>query len=171
MDSRPVNDWRKQSFDLAAESTKQLIAIATGVITVTVLFSKDLDSTSRHLAFAAWFVLTLSVTCGVWAMLNMSGNLNNAADGKYHHPTVNSFGVRFFSIGQIGLFVIGLILVFVFGYFAAGAHPPSDTKPVAVTVNVPPQPPPTVTVNVPATPPPPIHHIHRRRPCTCRKTP
>jgi hypothetical protein len=71
MDSseRPVQEWRKQSFDFASDSTKQLITIATGVVTATVLFSKDLDSLSRWLALAAWIVLTISVMSGVAALL------------------------------------------------------------------------------------------------------
>lgn len=79
LSGRPVEEWRKQAFDFAADSTKQLITIATGVVTVTVLFSKDLDAVSRGWALAAWIVLLLSIGSGLAALLNMSGNLHNAA--------------------------------------------------------------------------------------------
>jgi len=48
-----VQEWRKQSFDFTADSTKQLITVAAGVVTATVLFSKDLDAISRGLAYAS----------------------------------------------------------------------------------------------------------------------
>jgi len=130
---RPVQEWRKQAFDFASDSTKQLITMATGVVTVTVLFSKDLDSVSRYLALAAWIALTLSVMSGVAALLNMSGNLHNAADDIYRAPTIKAFGIRFFSLGQIGLFLCGIILVFLFGFFAARARPAIEDKALNVT--------------------------------------
>lgn len=143
MDSseRPVQEWRKQSFDFASDSTKQLITIATGVVTATVLFSKDLDSISRWLALAAWIVLTISVMSGVAALLNMSGNLNNAADGEYRAPSVTAYGIKFFSLVQIAFFGLGIILVFIFGFFAVRARPATtDNKPINVTCVTPPSP-------------------------------
>jgi hypothetical protein len=142
MDSseRPVQEWRKQSFDFASDSTKQLITIATGVVTATVLFSKDLDSLSRWLALAAWIVLTISVLSGVAALLNMSGNLNNAADGEYPVPSVNAYGIKFFSRAQIAFFGLGIILVFIFGFFAVRARPAPDNKAINVTCVTPPCP-------------------------------
>ena len=59
--ARPVQEWRKQSFDFTADSTKQLITVAAGVVTATVLFSKDLDAISRGLAYASWIALIFSV--------------------------------------------------------------------------------------------------------------
>jgi hypothetical protein len=134
---RPVEDWRKQAFDFAADSTKQLITVATGVVTVTVLFSKDLDSASRYWALAAWIPLVISIGFGLLALLALSGNLHNAAIGKYRNPSLNEWDVNFFPLWQCIFFFIGIFLVLAFGVFAVRAHPPADNKPIAVTCVVP----------------------------------
>src|SRR5271170_6324451 len=88
-------DWRKQAFDFLGDSTKQLITVATGVVTATVLFSKDLDATSRDWALAAWIVLTISVIFGIFTLFNMSGNLNRAAKGPAAAPDLTAGDIRF----------------------------------------------------------------------------
>lgn len=129
----PPPDWRKPSFDFLADSTKQLITVATGVVTATVLFSRDLDSTSRGWALAAWVVLTCSVLFGIFALFNMSGNLHNTAQGKYPAPNVMASGIRFFSICQIVAFLVGISFVIVFGYFAAHINSQPESKAITVT--------------------------------------
>src|ERR1700744_4915262 len=71
----PPPDWRKSAIDLAADSSKQLITVATGVITATVIFSKDLNMNfgGRVLAAASWVILIISVLCGLFTLLNLSG--------------------------------------------------------------------------------------------------
>lgn len=169
---RPVQEWRKQAFDLSAESTKQLITVATGVVTVTILFSKDLDKTSRYLAYAAWVAFVVSVMFGVAVLLNLSGNLQHAADGKYQYPSVTAKGIPFLSKGQIGTFTVGIILLFVFGLFAVNGHAPQDTRPttpINVTCTATPVPP-NVKPENGGIQKPPIKH-HRRRCCCCTKKP
>ena len=130
--ARPVQDWRKQSFDFAADSTKQLITVATGVVTATVLFSKDLDAISRGFAYASWIAFIISVILGIAVLLNLSGNLNNAADGKYREPSVIASGIRILSQGQIGMFLAGIVLLFFFGYHAIQI-PKGTDKSISVT--------------------------------------
>jgi hypothetical protein len=131
-------DWRKLSFDFLSDSTKQLITVATGVVTATVLFSKDLDAFSRHWALAAWVVLTLSVLFGIAVLFNMSGNLHNTAQGEYPAPSIAASGIRFFSIGQISFFLLGIALLIVFGCFATTVPAAVDAKPLTVNCIVPP---------------------------------
>jgi hypothetical protein len=138
-------DWRKPSFDFLADSTKQLITVATGVVTATVLFSKDLDSDSRTWALAAWVALTFSVLLGISALFNMSGNLHNTAQGKYSAPNVMAFGIRFFSICQIAAFLLGISFVIVFGYYAAHIKSQPDTKTMTINCIAPIPPPPAQT--------------------------
>jgi len=45
----PTPEERKKAIDFAADATKQLITVAAGVITATVIFSKDLNSSARSL--------------------------------------------------------------------------------------------------------------------------
>jgi di/tricarboxylate transporter len=135
-------DWRKQAFDFLGDSTKQLITVATGVVTATVLFSKDLDTTSRDWALAAWVVLTLSVIFGIFTLFNMSGNLNKAAIGTYTAPNLTAGDIRFFSACQIVSFLLGVVLVIAFGFFAVRIPPQPDPKPITVNCVVQQPPPP-----------------------------
>jgi hypothetical protein len=153
---RPVEEWRKQAFDFAADSTKQLITVATGVVTVTVLFSRDLDSASRWWALAAWVPLIISIGFGLFGLLALSGNLHNAAIGEYRNPSLNEWDVNFFSLWQCILFLVGILFVLIFGVFAVRAHPASDNKPLAVTCVLPATNP--IVVNPPA-------------PCSCPASP
>jgi hypothetical protein len=136
-EARPVQEWRKQSFDFAADSTKQLITVAAGVVTATVLFSKDLDAISRDFAYASWIALIISVMFGIAVLLNLSGNLNNAAEGQYRTPSVIAGGIRFLSRGQIVMFLLGIILIFFFGYHAIKV-PKGSEKTIAVNCVMPP---------------------------------
>jgi hypothetical protein len=141
-------DTRKQAFDFAADATKQLITVATGVVTATAVFSKDLDSAARYWALASWIVLTISVLFGLAALLNMTGNLHNAIV-KSVAPTLSE-GIQFFSKLQLGSFFLGIIMVIVFGFFAAAVKSPPDNK--AMTINcVVPNPPAPVIIQVPTT--------------------
>lgn len=128
----PPDPPSMKSFDFVADATKQLIAVATGVITVTAVFSKDLSAGSRWLALAAWSVLLLSVLGGVLTLFNMSGLL---ADGA--KEGINERGNRQLSAFQLVTFLFGLLLVLVFGFFAVHGNGSTDKDkpaPLAVTV-------------------------------------
>jgi hypothetical protein len=126
---------QQKAFDFASDATKQLITVATGVVTATVLFSFGLDTRSREWALASWTALTLSVVFGLMTLLNLTGNLQNATDAK--PASINAKGIRQFSQIQIGLFLIGIALLVVFGFFAAKANPVVPVQPISVTCTAP----------------------------------
>jgi len=72
-------DWRKHAFDFLGDSTKQLITVATGIVTITIIFSKDLLPHARISALCAWILLTISVIFGIWTLYTLSGILYEAA--------------------------------------------------------------------------------------------
>ena len=153
----PPPDWRKSAIDLAADSSKQLITVATGVITATVIFSKDLNMNfgGRVLAAVSWVVLIISVLCGLFTLLNISGQLEDCAN-KGSNPTLTERGFRFFSKGQLGFFVGGIAVTILFGLFAKTEKKP-ETQPVVVNC-----PAPQVTVVPPPCPgPPPDGHCRK----------
>lgn len=139
--------WRVKSFDFVADATKQLITVATGVITVTVVFSKDLGSVTRVLALAAWIILLVSVSLGILVLLNMSGLLAAFANIKDPETApvelknalqsgVNEKGNRLLSLMQLGTFVLGLGLVLAFGFSAAWGTKSADKDKPPPTVKV-----------------------------------
>lgn len=139
----PPPDWRKQAFDYLADSTKQMITVATGVVTITVLFSKDLQPDARKRALWAWGLLIISVTCGMFTLFNLTGAMYEAAvSGK--PPKLQGWDIRGFSVVQILAFLAGIIAVVVFGFHAVRDQPQPEPKPL--TVNC--------VIQQPAPPPP-----------------
>jgi hypothetical protein len=67
------------SFEFAKETVSQLITLATGVIGVSVTFAKDVRSKvtshDRKWLFRSWIALLLSVVCGVWTLMALTGTL------------------------------------------------------------------------------------------------
>ena len=115
-----MSDLIQKAFDFAADTTKQLITVASGVLTAAVLFSKDLDSFARHWALAAWGTLALSVLFGLAVLMNLTGQLQNSAKHGAE-PSISASGVRVFSILQAGAFLLGMVLLVCFGFVAASS--------------------------------------------------
>ena len=69
-----MDEREKKAFDFAADLTKQLITLSTGIVTITLLFSKDFVG-SRLLAVGAWIFYLLSTIFGLWALTALTGTL------------------------------------------------------------------------------------------------
>jgi hypothetical protein len=135
----------QKAFDFACDSTKQLIALATGIVALTVTFSKDIlggvDVGPRSLLMAAWSVYLISIVCGVWTLLALTGSLEPLRSlDKLPAASIRGKNVTLPSIVQIGTFLLATALVVVFGIWTAGQtkeikpevkkEPPKITAPV-----------------------------------------
>jgi hypothetical protein len=69
-----MDEREKKAFDFAADLTKQLISLSTGIVTVTLLFSKDITG-PKMLAVAAWATFLVSTICGLWVLMALTGTL------------------------------------------------------------------------------------------------
>jgi hypothetical protein len=134
----PGLQWKMKSFDFVADATKQVITVAAGVITATVIFSKDLTFSTRLLATVAWIFLLVSVVFGGLMLFNLSGVLAAFASGNGPKEGINERGSRKLATGQLITFLLGLFFVLVFGFFAVRGNGNADkdksTPPQAVTV-------------------------------------
>jgi hypothetical protein len=113
-----LDERSKKAFDFAQETTKQLISLATGVIALTITFSKDLagglsPGTKGYLA-AAWFAYLFSVLCGVWTLMAMTGTLEPTGKSALP-PSIRGSNVTIPSMLQIFSFALGVICTVVFG--------------------------------------------------------
>ena len=120
-----MDEQRKQAFEFARDSTKQLITLATGIIALTVTFSKDVfgkpSPFEQLLLVGSWIFFLLSVVMGVCTLLALTGSLepkeepivgtNVATRG----PSIRGSNVTIPSIIQILTFLIGLALTVWFG--------------------------------------------------------
>jgi hypothetical protein len=132
----PLDDRTKTAFTFAQESTKQMITLATGVIALTITFSKDIagsvDQSARAFMLLSWIAFLVSVVFGVWTMLALTGTLepgpdasteagaaNAGATGVRSAPpaqqaTIRGRNVTVPSMLQIVTFISGLLFAVVF---------------------------------------------------------
>jgi len=108
-----MTDPQKKAFDFVADYTKQLIALATGIITFTVTFLQNESLVNSKLLIISWGFFTLSIIAGIWRLMSLTGNLDPIKGSA--KLTITTMNVRFPGMLQIGSFLIALILSIVFG--------------------------------------------------------
>jgi hypothetical protein len=124
----------EKAFDFACDSTKQLIALATGIVALTVSFSKDIlggvEVGPRSLLIAAWIVYLISIVGGVWTLFALTGSLEPVRSlEKLPDASIRGKNVTLPSIIQIGTFLIATLLVVIFGIWTAGQTKEAKVEP------------------------------------------
>ena len=106
-----------KSFDVAQEVVKQLIALATAVVTVTITFLTDVlgsaPSGAKALLGAGWLVYLLSILLGIATLMSMSGTLS-----EHTQPSIYAGNIRLTAGIQIGFFLLGTGLTIAFAIWA-----------------------------------------------------
>lgn len=109
-----------KQFDVASDIDKTLLTLATGILTLTITFSKDflpkVDGTDKDLLEVGWVLLMGSVFFGVWLLFAISGSVREIASGKGH--TTHDANVRIPMGGQQCLFFLGVVCMAIFGVVA-----------------------------------------------------
>lgn len=109
----------KKSFDYLQDSTKQLITLATAILTFTITFLKDIAKNAgdipRILMTLSWVFLVASAIFGLVTLLNMTGVLGKPSET----PDIYRSSIRLFSGLQLGAFAIALIFAVVFAVAAS----------------------------------------------------
>jgi hypothetical protein len=108
----------KKAFDFSADLTKQLITLATGIITLTIAFKKDFfpnpNTMPTWLAYCTWYAFLASIAMGILTLSALTGTLD--AKDKEKELTIYSPNIVVFSILQFLTFGTGLFFTI---YFAA----------------------------------------------------
>ncbi|MEX0777543.1 MAG: hypothetical protein WD042_17700 [Phycisphaeraceae bacterium] len=116
MDERTSN-----TFEFAKESTTQLIALATGVMALTITFASDLVPEGKNnyiwLMKASWVFYFISILGGVWMLHAMTGTLCNGPD-DLRHGHLFSCNIRLPSFVQIIAFILGTGFALAFALFS-----------------------------------------------------
>ena len=112
-----TSDREKLAFDYARDSTKQLMTLATGVIALTITFSKNFISSvpqeiKWHVTWC-WILLLVSVLFGQLCLMTLTGILGSNKDPS---PPLNIYNatVKTTSSIQVLTFFVGLILAIKF---------------------------------------------------------
>jgi hypothetical protein len=70
----------QKAFDFSADLTKQLITLATAIITLTITFSKDFlhasSAAPRWIPYVSWYCFLASIGAGILALSAMTGHLD-----------------------------------------------------------------------------------------------
>lgn len=125
-----MDESTKKAFDFAADITKQLITVASAIVTVTVTFSKDTPAEARSWAYTAWGFFIVSILCGFATLQSLTGQLQpnpNVPRSATATPTIWKGKIRFFSAAQIIIFVIAIAFTAWFGKVAM--HSPAQPQP------------------------------------------
>ena len=107
---------RSKAFDFALESTKQMIALSTGVLAITITFLKDGAGGGVADVGAlkvAWLLFLLSVVFGLLTLMGLTGELESPPDGK--QPSIYDKQIQWTSLGQVATFGAALVATIVFG--------------------------------------------------------
>lgn len=112
-----VSDRTKLAFDYARDATKQSMALATGVIALTVTFSKDFigGAPPELLCYViwSWILLLISVGFGQLCLMALTGILGSQ---KQPPPVPNIYAknIKIPAILQVFTFLGGLSFAIIF---------------------------------------------------------
>lgn len=126
-------DRKEKAFAFAADASKQMITLSTGIIALTVALLKDVvrDPAARTGALElAWLAFGLSVFFGLWFLLALTGSLGSSKITD-DDLTINSSNARIPMWGQVICFGAGLILTIIFGMTSLRPAAPPGVNPVA----------------------------------------
>ncbi len=103
----------KKAFDFAADVTKQLITLSTGITALTITFSKDFvhpPADALPFVYGSWWFLILSVAFGILTLASLTWHLANREKPIPQGPIITTL-----SFLQFLTFGAGLILTVIFG--------------------------------------------------------
>ncbi len=104
-----MNEKEIKSFDFASETTKLIISLSTGIITVILTFSDKIIKgiEIKWILISSIIFLLFSILSGLMVMMALTGNLAVNKDYKLDILTSN---IKIPSIVQLMSFVMSMIL-------------------------------------------------------------
>jgi fatty acid desaturase len=105
----------QKAFDYAIEGTKQLLALNTAVLALTITVARDVSVGNGNLLLAAWVSFLVSVLCGIWTLFALMTELTPRERNPDAQPSVAATRVRAPSLLQIGAFALGIACLVFFG--------------------------------------------------------
>lgn len=108
------DDQTQAGVTIAADLSKQLITISTGILALSITFAKDIAKDigrDGRIIGTAWFLFLMTI---VLALLHISA-LTGALLPTKPEYNLNFGSARFFAIGQIVVFAFAIASTVVFG--------------------------------------------------------
>ena len=112
-------DVPETAFEFAKSLAEQLITLATGIITLTITFAKDITGqrAQDHVGWlkASWCIYLFSILGGIWTLMALTGTLMPVTGSPPENPTFG-FNVRLPAGMQILLFLVGTVCILTYGF-------------------------------------------------------
>ena len=112
-----MDDQIKLAFTFASDLSKQLITLSTGILVLTITFTKDIvrqiSAKSACALAAAWIFYFMSIICGIWSLMALTGTL--APMEKTFAGLKLEENIRIPSALQIITFLLATILIIIYG--------------------------------------------------------
>jgi hypothetical protein len=117
MTDNQMTDKVKKAFDFGQDTTKQLLTLATGIMTVTIAFSNvftatPITSSAKTCLMFSWISFLLSICFCIWTLMALTGSLQSP---KEQPKGIYEMNKKIPSVLQIITFLLGLILTITFG--------------------------------------------------------
>lgn len=126
-----AQEINEKSFDFAADVSKQLITLATGVITLTITFSEKIiespSNSSNILMLLSWVCFGVSILFGIMTLMALTGILGKQSEGTLR-PSIYTKSVTLPAIIQIIAFLIALVLSIWYGYNSVSTSESNPNK-------------------------------------------
>jgi hypothetical protein len=104
-------------FASANDLAKQLITLATGILALSITFIKDVLKNNGLVTWplkTAWFIYLLSVVCGLWSMMAITGSIFAMAPNSTQSVTYGT-NIAVPAFLQILAFLIATVFLIVYG--------------------------------------------------------
>jgi hypothetical protein len=110
-------DVTKLFFDSASDLAKQLIAVSTGVLGLSITFLKDVVKVTPGVSFGplrwCWFLYLTSIVCGFWTLMAVTGSIGLLLQNKDSTPVIDNIKIP--AGAQIILFIAATICLVLYG--------------------------------------------------------
>lgn len=103
----------EKSFQFVLETTKQIIALSTFIIGITITFFENLceqGNNIKHIFPYTWLLFLLSIFCGLCVLLNLSGTLGNVKEIPSGNVSIYRKNIRLCMFAQLISFFVALAL-------------------------------------------------------------
>ena len=112
----------KLAFQFVSDLDKQLITLSTGILALTITFTKDIlgGINQRHIRLLlwSWIFFLLSITCGIWCLMALAGTLASGSSASVQGASVTGSNARIPGGAQIITFILGVGLIIVYGFLS-----------------------------------------------------
>lgn len=111
----------KNGAESAAETTKQIITLATGMLGLTVTFAKEFKPANTDLSVPqsleiAWLFYGITILFGIWTLMAITGSINKAAL-KDKTPDAQTSNIQIPAVLMVLAFLVAIGLTIWAGTF------------------------------------------------------